>query len=534
MALQSNISSDMVVVEPGATAPLTIDVQNIGEVDEQIEVSIEGVDGEWIAIPVPTVILKPGEKQSIKVFFKPPRFSESIAGNYPFVAKVRSLSDGDLRSAQGILAIKPYFNLTAEVTPKKGFVSPTRRQNIFTLSLMNMGNSEQRVQLTADDPEDVCAYEFDEEQVTLAPGQQKDVDFIVNPKKGSPFGSTRLIGFAVTARSLNNQGVVASSQGQLEIRPLFTPLNVTFLVAVFLIGLILWFTQPKPPSIRIEIVGKNHVFVGNSVSVRWYSEHAQSVRLVAGGNTIKDNLGSEGQEEVIAQFPGTLKFQAIAIRDKRQTASEILEVKVDIPIIVPDPEIVLLEPSKKVLNKGEKFTLKYKFKNTTKASLSPDNKEFNMTFNSMTIEPSELGETTYTVAAYNSAGKTAMKSFKVTVVDMCLAKIVKFSVDPLEVDPVDGKTTLSWHVTGAVQVVLTYTGLQTPYVLQAVGTREFPIVGKTTFTLKAYDSSGKSVSISKTVTVKEPDPPADNNAPPDVGTTGTGGTTTGTGGTTTG
>ena len=215
MALQSNISTDMVVVEPGATAPLTIDIENLGETPDQVEVSIEGVDGEWIAIPVPTISLKPGEKQSVKIFFKPPRMSESIAGNYPFVAKVRSLNDGDLRSAQGVLTIKPYFSLTLEVTPKKGFMSPTKHQNIFSVSLVNMGNSEHMIQLMADDPEDVCAYEFDEEQVTLAPGQQKEIDFLVNPKKGSPFGSTRLIGFTVTGRSLSNQGVVASSGGQL-------------------------------------------------------------------------------------------------------------------------------------------------------------------------------------------------------------------------------------------------------------------------------------------------------------------------------
>ena len=159
----------MVVVEPGATAPLTIEVENIGSTEDQVEVSVEGVDAEWIAIPVPVVTLKPGEKQAVKIFFKPPRVSESTAGNFPFVARVRSLNDGDLRSAQGVLTIKPYHNLTLEVNPKKGFVTPTKRQNVFTLTIMNMGNSEHMIQLTADDPDEVCAFEFDEDQVTVAP-----------------------------------------------------------------------------------------------------------------------------------------------------------------------------------------------------------------------------------------------------------------------------------------------------------------------------------------------------------------------------
>ena len=519
----------MVVVEPGATAPLTIDIENLGETPDQVEVSIEGVDGEWIAIPVPTISLKPGEKQSVKIFFKPPRMSESIAGNYPFVAKVRSLNDGDLRSAQGVLTIKPYFSLTLEVTPKKGFMSPTKHQNIFSVSLVNMGNSEHMIQLMADDPEDVCAYEFDEEQVTLAPGQQKEIDFLVNPKKGSPFGSTRLIGFTVTGRSLSNQGVVASSGGQLEIRPFFTPVNATILALILLILTVLWVTKPKPPTVHVDAIGKSRVFAGGKVTVHWIAENATSVKLIAGGVTIKDNLGPEGQEDVQADSPGTLRIEAVAIRDKRQAISDPLDITVEPPIIIPDPEIVQLEIAKKTVNKGEKFTLNYKFKNAIKAVISPLNQELNLTFNSQQFDAGEVGNNTFTVAAYNSAGKVKTQTVTIKVVDESLAKIVKFDVSPVEVNPVDGKVTISWHVTSALQVQLTYTGLKDPpaYTLDAVGTKDFPVVGKTTFTLTAIDSKGKSVTVSKTVTIKPPDVPADNNAPPNDGTTGVGGTTTG-------
>ena len=143
------------------------------------------------------------------------------------------------------------------------------------------------------------------------------------------------------------------------------------------------------------------------------------------------------------------------------------------------------------------------------------------------IDSGDVGETTYTVAAYNSAGKSVTKSFTIKVVDESLAKIVNFDVDPLQVNPIDGKVKISWHVTSAIQVKLAYTGLTEPYILEAVGSREIPVVGKTTFTLTATDAKGKTVSINRTVTIKEPVPPVDNNAPPTDGTTGTTGTTTG-------
>ena len=95
------------------------------------------------------------------------------------------------------------------------------------------------------------------------------------------------------------------------------------------------------------------------------------------------------------------------------------------------------------------------------------------------------------------------------------------------VDPIDGKATISWQVVDAQRIVLTYDGQTTPYVLDAVGSKEFQIVGKTTFTITAYDTKGKAISVNKTVTVKKPDLPADNNAPPTNGTAGSTGTTTG-------
>ena len=528
----------MVVVEPGATAPLTIEVENIGSTEDQVEVSVEGVDAEWIAIPVPVVTLKPGEKQAVKIFFKPPRVSESTAGNFPFVARVRSLNDGDLRSAQGVLTIKPYHNLTLEVNPKKGFVTPTKRQNVFTLTIMNMGNSEHMIQLTADDPDEVCAFEFDEDQVTVAPGQQKDIEFLVNPKKGSPFGSTRLIGFAVTGRSITTPSVVASSQGQLEIRPLVTPLSATVVVVIALFLSILWFTQPKKPMVHLErINGQKKVFRGTSVTVHWSAEFATSVKLVAGGETIKDNLPPEGQEEIQTPLVGTLRVQAVAFRDNRQSEPANLEIIVEEPPVYPDPEILQLNPSKKSINKGEKFTLFYKFgKDVTKAVLAPQNIELNLNLNSILVDPSDVGDNNYEVAAYNAAGKVVKKSFKVTVTDTSLASIARFEVDPLVVEPNGGTVTLSWQVTNAKRIELSYTGTdpKNPYIVQAVDRREIQIVGDTTFKLTAYDANGKPVTKSLTVKVKQLDVPPDTKTPPTEGsTTGVGaagggkGTTTG-------
>lgn len=528
MSLVASISSETVVVEPGATAPLTLEVENRGEATENIEIGIEGVDGEWIAIPVPSAELKPGERQSLKVFFKPPRQSESTAGNFPFVAKVRSLATGDQRIAQGVLTIKPFHSLTLELTPKKGFVTATKTQNIFAATVMNMGNSEHTIQLMADDPENSCAYEFDDEQITVGPGQQREVDFAVNPKKSAPLGSPRLIGFAVTARSTTTPGVVASSQAQLEIRPFITPATIIVFFIMSMLALTVWLTQPKRPEVSLDLMmGSSTVTQGSKIMVHWVATNASAVKLVAGGKPIGENLPPEGTQEVETPLLGTLTIQAVAFRDNRQSEPATVSVKVEAAPVIPEPKILELTPSQGTINKGEKFTLTYKFDPAVvKAKLGPDNIDLDIRLNTILLEPAKLGENEYTVVAENSAGKSVKKTFTVQMVEPVLVKIIKFDVSPLEVEE-GGKVAMSWQVEKASKIEFSYTGSQ-PYSLDPAGTTEIPIVGKTTFTLKATDSNGKSVSKSITVKVKKPvEPPVDPPADEDL-RGGTGGATTAT------
>ena len=533
MSLVASISSESVVVEPGATAPLTVEIENQGEAVENVEIGIEGIDGEWIAIPVPSVEIKPGERQSLKIFFKPPRQSESTAGNFPFVAKVRSLTSGDQRISQGILTIKPFHSITLELTPKKGFVTATKTQNIFAAKVMNMGNSEHAVQLMADDPENSCAYEFDDELITVGPGHQREVDFAVNPKKGSPLGSPRLIGFAVTARSTTTPGVVASSQAQLEVRPLLTPATIIVFFIMSMLALTVWLTQPKKPEVTIDLLaGSAKVTQGTKVMVHWVATNASAVKLVAGGKAIGENLPPEGTQEVETPLVGTLTIQAVAFRDTRQSEVATITLMVEAAPVFPEPRILELKPSLPTVNKGEKFTLSYKFDPAVvKAKLGPDNIDLDLRLNTILIEPTKLGENEYTVVAENSAGKSVKKTFTVQMIEPVLVKINKFEISPLEVEE-GGKVSMSWQVEKASKIEFSYTGSQ-PYSLDPAGTTEIPVVAKTTFTLKATDANGKSVTKTITVQVKKP---ADSNptSPTDsgdlrgtTGTTATSGATTG-------
>src|SRR5579862_472827 len=102
MSFTIRLSADLTAAEAGATVPLSIELTNKGSDVDRYEMQVEGLDPEWTASPEPVFNVGGGETHSQKVFFKPPRSSESGAGNYPFVVKIRSLNSGDSRTAQGV------------------------------------------------------------------------------------------------------------------------------------------------------------------------------------------------------------------------------------------------------------------------------------------------------------------------------------------------------------------------------------------------------------------------------------------------
>src|SRR2546423_2958054 len=249
MSFSIQLSSALIPLEAGDNTPVNLQVSNRGEEADRFEVGIEGLDPEWTAIPVALFSVGAGETQSSDLFLKPPRASESLAGNYPFVVKVRSVNSGEARSAQGVLQIKPYNHLSMEIVPKKGSVSPVRSTEIFHASIMNLGNTEQTLQIYGSDPEDAFAFEFGQEQVTVGPGQQKEVEIRAMPTSSRPFSSPKLYVFTISVRSIQSPSLVASSQAQIEQKPMITPTSLAVAALLVLVAFFWFLSRPQPPKV---------------------------------------------------------------------------------------------------------------------------------------------------------------------------------------------------------------------------------------------------------------------------------------------
>lgn len=544
MSFTAQLETDFLVVEAGANTPLSLEIANRSDATDQFEVEIEGLDPEWTAIPVASFSVSARASHRAIIFFKPARNSENVAGNYPFVLKIRSLETGEVRTVQGALQIKPYFHLSMEMAPKKGTYSPTGKNNEFVAALVNLGNSELNLQVFGSDPEDSLTYQFGTEQLSLGPGQQREVVVTVTPTRKRAISSPILHGFTISVRSPENVGVVAAAQAQLEQKPLLSPGGLILgLIGAFL-AFFWWWTLPKAPVLDTFTVNKSVIIPGEMVSLTWTSSNAKRVRILFGSEVIVEGGRPNGSMEY--RPPTSGKFLAVAVRDTRSSTPLQVNVDVRAPAKAPPAEITRFEIPDRQVEPGQKFMVNYKVSGAVKVVIMPTQTLLDPTMDSIQLEaPSEPGTVNYQLKAVNASGDAVdSKQIRVSFGFTPKARITAFQANPEIVEETAPQTTIRWAVENTSRAELQVAG-QKIDLSGSGGTVSVDILQSGDIVLVAYDERGLATRRKLTVRVKKTQPPVDDSSPPPTdnpgenkgippitSSTGTTGTTTGTTGTT--
>jgi hypothetical protein len=517
MSFSVRLSSDLIAVDAGSNTPLTLEVANRADEEDQFQIEIEGIDPEWTALPVPMFSVAAEEVHSEKIFFRPGRASESLAGNYPFVVKVRSLNSGETRTVQGVLQIKPFHHLSMEIFPKRGTYSPWSKQNLFQITIMNLGNSEHTLQLVGNDPDEATAFEFEHEQVVVGPGQQKAVDVEVVPTNARLFSGARLYGISISGRSIETPSVVASAQAQLEQRPLLAPGMLIVLLMALVLGA-LWFAfLPKPPQMDSLTIDPVEVVAGQPLTVSWTSSHARRVRISYGQKLLNELASPSGSLTFIPDESG--EIEAVAIRDDKTSAAIRRSFTVQVPEPTPAPKIVQFDIKPRNVKLGETFVVTYRVENATRAFLSPPGEELSLAVAQRELTAQRTGNIDYTLVVENAAGKRVQQTIRVAVTEEPDVRIITFNVTPQKVTPEEPRVTVTWQLTGAATASLS-DGVQTVPV-DATGTLEFTVTQTTTFTITGFDAKGRTVV--RSVKVEYVPPPDDVTTGSTTGDPSTGG-----------
>jgi hypothetical protein len=510
-----SLSKDQFRVEPGNAATLTLLAVNQGNEPDRYEIEVSGLDQEWVALPIASFVLTPGEERTEKVLIKPPRTAESKAGVYPFAIRLRSLESGEAVEIPAVLEVEPFNLISVEVEPKRATATYFKKQVPFGVTTVNLGNTDLNLQLFADDPEDACTYQFQHERVQLAPGQQKTTYVAVQPTQFPIVGSPRLFGFAVTARSTENLHLGSNAQAQLERRALFTP--AFFLVTIIILALIgFWYAmRPQAPTMVYFSANPTIVEKGQMVTLSWKAAHAKSVTITAGDKTwsgLKDN------DEMQVQINETTTFFAYAVNDLGQSERAMtvsVEAKEPLQILLPEIDSFSVSPKEVFL--GDPVTVKYKVKNATRIQLQPFGIDLPINLDSIELRPDQPGVQEITLLALNIKNEATRQTVKINVKEKSNAKILDFSatLDGQKIGeapiPYGSSIILSWRSAGGTRAeILPGIGTVTP----EQGQMEIPLEKTTTFTLTIYDESDRP-AVKKLVINVSPPPETPPSPDPD-------------------
>jgi len=524
MSFAVTLLTDSAQVEPGTSVPMVVEVLNHGEAEDHFELSIEGLDPEWTAVPVPTFSLEPGQGRSERFFLKPPRDSDSTAGSYPFVVRVRSLDTGEAKSMQGVLQIKSFTHLAIDVSPRKSQVTPFRRETVMTVIASNLGNTEQALQLFSSDTEDAFAYEFDTNQVSLAPGSSREVQLKATSTSRSFFAPTRLHQVSITGRNVANPAIAASAAAQIEQRAAMTPLSFVVAMLFVLIGVAWTLLLPKPPAIEYLRVSTDRAMVNDAVVIRWKANHATGVVLTIGNKTIETDPVGERTETFTTAGEVPITIQAVNADHKSSEVMRrlVVEARQEAPL----PEILefVIKPTK--VRFGETFLVAYKLgPSVTEALLQPVNIKLDLAGDQVQVKADMQGTVVYKLIARNKDGKTVDKSVTVNILQESRAQILKFIATPTEVDSLNNRVTVEWECGQAAKVQLLM-GDQTIDLDPAKGKQDVTVLKATTLVLTATDADGLAIQQKIDIKMKNPE-----STPLTGGDTGHSTTTTsGTGG----
>lgn len=528
------LSETDLTIMPGSTAQLVVTMTNRQETADRLSFEIEGLDVEWYAIPVPAVNVAPGAQVSERVLFKVARSSENRAGSYPFLVRVQAMESGEVGVAQATLVIKPFNALQVELNPKRGAATYFSRLLDFDVTVVNLGNAEETLELYAGDPEDGCAYEYDVDRITLKPGQSEVVPLVVRPKAVPILGGVRLYGFTTTVRSVAESIVSASAHGQTETRPLISPLLGIFLLLLILVGYGAWQFRPRPlPALLIQAfdASEKRIPAGQEVTLTWEVAPADAdiiiyKRVRQNGVDVVDpgpQKNPVGSLRVRPEPP--LTIYTIKVTSHGRKREQKVAIEVTPPPAPPKPTIKFLRADPPVIHQGENLILAWEAAGVKDFILDPGNIPISRFERTRQVTPAQDMEYTLRAIGLDEKYDPASKKVTVRVVspDTCVAEIVRFVAQPADV--YIGETVrLKWQTRYARSVKIDTERGPLGDVNPGSSSKDVTILEPTTFTLTAADSLGKTVTKTITVTPKPRPvvPETDSGEPGNPNTTGGG------------
>ncbi len=452
-------------IECQQTAVWRLTVINAGPLVAELTVKVTDIEDNWLQILPPKVNLNEGQRSTVTITITPPRTPTSRAGNHHFAIVVTSPDyPGHTAQLGATLTINPFYDYgVGELSPRQRTVGYTRQTGQYTVSIANKGNSAVPYEVSGEDDQHACSFEFHVpgEEVGLArqatvrvePDQVMALPVHVSPLKRRLVG-LRKVSYSLTVTTTPGEGEQSPRAvlGQIFAGPLIGPWLI-ILIVIILALLIVWIFHPWIGSFTVQRLTP-------TAGTNSPSSRTTSLFTLVRANPDTGSLGSPNNE---------LAISAGESARLSWTASQFVSLRIEPDVGVVDG------PS------GSKI-----------------------------VSPSQ--STTYQLIAENFLSKISDTWFKATnsiqlTVNPVYPVINTFASDKSEV-VVGQDVVVYWDVVGATDVQLTINNA--PETLQSSdyrSSRTMKLTQDTTFVLKAANQyTTNPVQRSFTVRVNPPTP----------------------------
>jgi len=185
-ATQLILTSDKnrVTVSPGAQAEMSVTIQNLTALVDDVSVTVSGIDKGWVqVVPQHVPVFAHGEA-TVRVIFQPPADPlHTLAGVYPIqINGLLQEQDGEQAEIKADLEIQ--FGGDYRIELGRGS-SANNQEAVFPFKVHNDANAPMDIRCTGEDTQNSLWYKFDPFQFTVPPGSEMTTTLSIRARQPS-------------------------------------------------------------------------------------------------------------------------------------------------------------------------------------------------------------------------------------------------------------------------------------------------------------------------------------------------------------
>ena len=191
--LAIHMARDKIVADPGQRVEVKVDVENRGDQEDRVTLSVQGIDPAWVEVPESFVVVPPRQTVSIPFAISAPRRRGTPSGRQRLRIDIKSQRYPDARvGATASLTVGAFVAFEADMNPTE-----VRLPGRTVVTIHNTGNAAASFNVVGRDLQQFVRFRGEREGIALQPNQTANVELVMEMRETNFFGEEDAYPFEV-------------------------------------------------------------------------------------------------------------------------------------------------------------------------------------------------------------------------------------------------------------------------------------------------------------------------------------------------